>query len=86
MFCPGKLCSNEKVVLWINGLGKFITLSITSGDMSLMPFCGGVAPPIAPVDPAVGTTVNPNVLVLELFTLSHALTCKVCGPGVKVGS
>ena len=82
MFWPGKLCSNEKVVLWVKGLGKFITLSITNGDMSLVPFCGGVAA----LDPAVGTTINPNVLVLELLTLSHALTCKVCGPGVKVGS
>ncbi len=90
MFCPGKLCSNEKVVLWVKGLGKFITLSITSGDMSPLVLVPPVPPPFEPlppaVDPAVGTTVNPNVLVLELFTLSHARTCKVCGPGVKVGS
>ena len=90
MFWPGKLCSNEKVVLWVKGLGKFITLSITSGDMSPAVLEPPVAPPVAPVDPAVdpavAATVNPNVLVLELLTLSQALTCSVCSPGVKVGS
>ncbi len=86
MFWPGKLCSNEKVVLWVKGLGKFITLSITSGDMSPLVLVPLVEPLPPAVDPAVGTTVNPNVLVLELFTLSHARTCKVCGPGLKVGS
>ena len=70
------------MVPWVKGLGKFISLSITSGDMSPI----GVAPVPPVVVPAVVATVNPNVLVFELLTLSHALTCKLCGPGVKVGS